>query len=407
MNNKKIQRAFACITIIAFINASHAHSAKTFSPIFIKKPVINHDAAWTIVGAGPAGIITVGLLLDLGIPGSNITWIDPEFNVGRLGKYYESVTGNTKNKLFINFLLACKAFQECTSDSIDTLCNLDLEKEFPLGTIINPLKDITKLLMGKVKVAHGQLTSLEFNNNLWHVGVSTQQNSRLLFTSTHVVLATGSHPRSLDYACDHEISLDIALNKEMLAQQVEPQDSIAVVGSSHSAILLLKFLSELKVKRIINFYKNPIQYSINMGTWLLHNANGLKGTTAEWAREVLEKNPPANLIRLHNTPESLQAWLPICNKIIYAIGFERNELPPINGQNEITYDDRSGIIAPRLFGIGIAFPEKYVDPLGNVEHRVGLNSFMDYAQRIIPTWITKDIRSRLASFEQLFTIDML
>ena len=111
---------------------------------------------------------------------------------------------------------------------------------------------------------------------------------------------------------------------------------------------------------------------------------------------------------MYNNEQARQAWLPICTKIIYAVGYERNELPAIDGQkNDLSYDDRTGIIAPRLFGIGIAFPEKYTDPLGNQEHRVGINSFMDYAQRIIPQWISKEVRSRFANFEQLFTIELL
>lgn len=386
---------------ISFSN-DHAQNSSSFTPIFVKTPERANDTSWTIVGAGPAGIVVVGLLLDLGIKGSEITWIDPEFNVGRLTAY-SSIPANTKNQLFINFLQACKAFQECKSEAIDRLYTYEHDKEYPLQTIVEPLQDITSYLKKKVNCLTGSITSLQFDQDCWQVTV----NSQNLIRSEHVVLATGSHPRSLDYACDHEIPLDIALNKSLLAQHVSEQDSVAVVGGSHSAILLLKFLSEIKVKRIINFYKNPITYAIDMGTWLLHNANGLKGIAAEWAREVLEKNPPANLIRIYNTPESLQAWLPVCNKIIYAIGYDRNELPTINGSSDITYDDRSGTIAPRLFGIGIAFPELHTDPLGNQEHRVGLNSFMDYAQRVIPQWMTKEVRSRLASFEQLFCIDLL
>lgn len=357
---------------------------------------------WAVVGAGPAGIITIGLLMDLGISPSSITWIDPEFNVGRLGKYYASVPANTKTKLFVQFLESCKTFQECKTASFDKLLDYDQEKEYPLEIIIQPLKDISDYLVTKVQTITGNLTSLEFEKDCWHVGISDKK-----IAAHNVVLATGSKPRSLDYPCEHEIPLDLALSKDVLADHVQHDDCIAVIGSSHSAILILKFLTELNVKRIINFYKNPIQYAVDMGTWILHNANGLKGITAQWAREVLEKNPPANILRIYNSEQARESWLQICNKIIYAVGYERNELPPIHGNNTITYDDKTGIIAPRLFGIGIAFPEEYTDPLGNKEHRVGLNSFMDYAQRIIPEWIKKDARSRFASFDQLFTIDIL
>lgn len=114
-----------------------------------------------------------------------------------------------------------------------------------------------------------------------------------------------------------------------------------------------------------------------------------------------------NLIRILNAKNSRDAWLPICNKIVYAAGFERNDLPPINGSaSSVSYDSNTGIIAPHLFGIGIAFPEVQIDPMGNRENRVGLNSFMAYAQRIMPEWLHKDLH-RFRSFEKLFTIDVL
>lgn len=43
------------------------------------KAVISTFAVWTVVGVGPAGIATVGKLIDLGVDPSCIVWIDPHF----------------------------------------------------------------------------------------------------------------------------------------------------------------------------------------------------------------------------------------------------------------------------------------------------------------------------------------
>jgi len=40
-----------------------------------------------------------------------------------------------------------------------------------------------------------------------------------------------------------------------------------------------------------------------------------------------------------------------------------------------------------LYGAGIAFPEKVLDPEKNVEYAVGLFKFMKYLQRVVPAWI--------------------
>jgi pyruvate/2-oxoglutarate dehydrogenase complex dihydrolipoamide dehydrogenase (E3) component len=271
--------------------------------------------------------------------------------------------------------------------------------------IVEPLRDITKHLQKKVLVKQSILTSLYFEQDQWVVGIKSENKTEYL-KSRYVVLATGSHPRKLQYPTTKEIPLDIAVDKAQLAKQVVPEDVVGVLGSAHSAILILKFLSELPVKKIVNFYKNPIVYATEMGDWVLHQHSGLKGITAEWAKNVLEKNPPKNLVRIFNDPKIMARLLPLCTKIIYAVGFDRNQLPLIDGKTEITYDDHTGIIASRLFGIGIAFPEKYVDPLGNVEHQVGLKFFMEYAQKMVPEWMKKDVL-RYFSFEDLFMINVL
>ena len=99
----------------------------------------------------------------------------------------------------------------------------------------------------------------------------------------------------------------------------------------------------------------------------------------------------------------------ICNKIIYAVGYDRNQIPPVNGDNEITYDDKTGIIGSRLFGIGIAFPETFIDEdTGNKISKIGLMGFMDYAQQIMPEWLrTKEPVAKLSEFEELFSINIL
>ncbi len=358
---------------------------------------------WAIVGAGPAGIVVTGLLLDLGVPGNRIAWIDPKFDVGRLGEHYTTVPGNAKTKLYVEFINSCKTFLDSKSPAILELQKYDLEKEYPLHIIVDPLRDISSYMRTLVDSKIATLSSLDFEDNRWSVGIGDKK-----IYAQNVVLAHGSHPRSLDYPCNTEISLDSALKREELVALVKPTDSIAVVGSAHSAILILKFLSELPVARILNFYNKPLEYAVDMGGWTLNSSSGLKGITAEFAKTVLEKNSLPNLLRIFNTPESRQAWLPICNKIIYAVGFERNSLPCINNSTQLTYNDTTGVIAPRLFGIGIAFPDKIVDPLGNTEHRVGLSSFMNYAQKVVPGWlVTKSLMHRFFIFEELFDINML
>src|SRR5690606_8629236 len=104
----------------------------------------------------------------------------------------------------------------------------------------------------------GCIQALDFVEDNWSVVVNDEH-----CMARHVVLATGSHPRSLDYPVGTEVPLDIALNKELLAQWVTENDSIAVVGGAHSAVLVMKFLSELSIARVLNFYQKPLVFPID------------------------------------------------------------------------------------------------------------------------------------------------
>src|SRR5579885_409336 len=372
------------------------------------------DADWLIVGAGPAGIATLGVLLDIGISQDRMSWIDPEFNVGRMGAFYGNVPGTSKAREFVDFINACNAFKECSGPEFDYLKTLDPNyRGYELQAIVKPLQTVTNHLRTKVNSIQDYLASLNFNNDVWIVGTRAGQS----ISANHVILATGSHPKTLNFEKNKILPLDMALDPNNLANLITSRDIVGVVGSSHSAILLLKFLSEMKVRHIYNFYKNPLQYAIDMGDWSLHGFTGLKGITADWAKNVLEKNPPANLTRIQSSDDAtLQKMLRRCTKVIYAIGFERNELPAINGTAAITsYNETNGFIAPRLFGIGIAFPELTTNKAGEQGNCISLDCFMEYAQRLIPQWATDQIlrqkslhaRAQLASFKEissLFTI---
>jgi cation diffusion facilitator CzcD-associated flavoprotein CzcO len=61
---------------------------------------------FAVIGAGPAGIATVGQLLDAGIPSDEIAWIDSHFAVGDFGMLWRNVPSNTRVSLFMRFLLA-------------------------------------------------------------------------------------------------------------------------------------------------------------------------------------------------------------------------------------------------------------------------------------------------------------
>lgn len=392
-----------------------AHNQNIKDACIAEKPSMQGQIDWLIVGAGPAGLITAGVLMDIGVDPRKIALLDPTFEVGRMGQYYSQVESNNKAKEFVAFINACTTFQQCHCPAIEALKKLDPQQPCLLDCVVEPLRCISAYLRTQLVAIQDMMHGLVFDQGLWCIAT---QDHGLIFAS-HVVLATGASPRTLNLPVSQNIiPLDYALDPITLKSLVTRNDIIGIVGGAHSAILLLKYLSTIQVKHVYNFYRHSITYAIDEGCWSMDQF-GVKGTTGEWAKNVLEKNPPAHITRVQfKDNEQLPTLLNRnqCNKLIYAMGYERNPLPLINGTTPIAHYDAHGMIAPRLFGIGIAFPEHKIDD-GNPRYIVGLNCFMDYAQRLIPYWTQDDaIRSRmraqeqkriLAQMESLLTISVL
>lgn len=51
---------------------------------------VSHKCSTVVIGAGPAGMATVGSLLERQ-PTANIAWVDPFFQAGRVNRKYREV----------------------------------------------------------------------------------------------------------------------------------------------------------------------------------------------------------------------------------------------------------------------------------------------------------------------------
>lgn len=342
----------------------------------------HQNFSWAVVGAGPAGIATIGKLIDFGVDPHTIVWIDPAFKGGAFGTKWRHVPSNTLVALFRKFFLACQAFHFDQCPPEFAFHQLPPEKTCPLFVVAEPLQWVTEQLKPQVVCVTGWVEELKLCQHNWQIHLN--ENT---YCFKNVVLAIGAEPKMLSYPVLTTLCLETALNPGQLASACESDDTIAVFGSSHSAILILRNLLEhTSVKKVINFYRDPLRYAVNLGDEILFDDTGLKGTTAQWARENLEGDLPKRLNRLLVSSPDFQKYLHECTKVIYAVGFERCYLK-VEGLDSLTYNDKTGIIAPGLFGIGIAFPEAKENHLGIVEYRVGLWKFMDYLNKIVPVWL--------------------
>jgi hypothetical protein len=336
---------------------------------------------WAVIGAGPAGIAAVGKLLDYGIPAADILWLDPEFKIGDFGTLWRNVPSNTKVKLFRKFLAASAAFEYADCQENFALNTADANVTCVLEWMAQPLAWVTEKLRARVQSQQAFVSKISYLNPGWEL---TLAKGRLV-KADKIILATGSEPVTLSHGIDI-ISLRDAMDKTRLAALVKADDTVAVFGSSHSAMLALRDLMACQVKHVINFYRSPLLYAVHFDDWILFNDTGLKGTTAEWARTNIDRNLPQKIERVIASDENIRARLPACNKVIYAIGFKRRPAPLVENV-DVNVKHDAGMLAPGLFGLGIAYPEPAINPLGQTEYRVGLWKFMDYLERSLPRWI--------------------
>lgn len=333
---------------------------------------------WAVVGAGPAGIAAVGKLIDRGVPPESIAWVDPAFKVGDLGEKWREVSSNTSVKLFLQYLRTCKAFRYDTAPPFE-LNQLDFEKTCLLKYIADPLQWVTDHLCETITPFKFEVHTLEQENQVWYL-----KGNQKDIAAQSVILATGAQPKKLDYPNLKEIPLEVALDKNKLPDL--EGETVAVFGSSHSAMIILQNLLETSVKKVINFYRTPLKFAVFFEDWILFDNTGLKGESAKWARRCILGKCPEKLERVQSSDSDFREILSQCQSVVYAVGFERRVPPKAHQMGKLTHNEYNGIIAPGLFGLGIGFPQRVEDRYGNIEYNVGLWKFMLYLDAVLPLW---------------------
>lgn len=341
----------------------------------------DHPISWTVVGAGPAGILAVGRLLDAGVSAQSIVWIDPEFAVGDLGKYWYSVPSNTRVSLFNKFLTSTRSFQYSACPKELTLAHLDEQDTCLLGEVVKPLQWVTHTLCAVVPHQKNTVRSLQQSQGGWCLETSTGR-----IVSKNIILATGSVPKTERHVLDaNELTLAVALNPVLLQETVRVGERVAVFGASHSGVLVIKNLLEMGC-HVTNFYRSPLKYALYQEDHIIYDNTGLKGDAAQWAKKHLQGQKTPGLTRHCLIDCSAEDVAQPYDHVVYATGFTARHLQSrdLNCQR---YDAHTGIIAPGLFGLGVAYPEAVTDRYGIHELSVGLFKFSNYMTKALPLWM--------------------
>jgi len=347
-----------------------------------------------------------------------VTWIDPHFLGGRWGERYGEVPSNTKVRLFLDFVRASPFLSQLVAEAPRPnahthLAALPQDAGCPIREAADLVVFLSQQMLlrraDRVRMLHGHVRGLQrhadarWTARVRHAGAGGAATSAV--SCARVVLATGSEPVTpADAPAGRALDLDTALTPTALRRWIDAAAprALAVVGSSHSAVLALKNITDVApALPVTHYFRHAPRYAEEMPGWILHDNTGLKGVAADWARQTYPRLARINKVQLPGD-EAAEAALyrrerqgaGAAHDAVYAVGFRAAAAPEVRVDGEpaprraLAYDDRSGRFdVPGLFGCGIAYPERVTDPRGNVEHAVGMWKFMKYVKRVSGGWV--------------------
>lgn len=387
-----------------------------------------HLYEWAVLGAGPAGLAAVSVLL--ATPSNTVLWIDPSFSAGRLTRF-PAVPSNTKVRLFLRYAEAICPTAADTLPSVKRMAKRVDEAGCELGMVQEMVVELTEWVQENHKkrlhCEWGTGNAMQWSGQHWNIKYEPGGH---VIRAKRAVLCTGCVPISGMAQPSFRgqlIDPEVLLNPLPLSHHKHKDKVVAVVGNSHTAILILRNLLSGPVDqqphRVYNFMRHPLRFAEYLPDGRIKYDNtGLKGVAAEWAREHLV-DPHGNgqelvqcchgrlqriWLSTDNEEEIYDTLLPECSQLVWAIGYCRQgtSIPTIQDQDDSKVHisghkstgqlvDHCGKAISALYGMGIAFPERVIDPSGDHEDAVGLWKFLQTAKRIFGTSMHQDVMEQI------------
>jgi hypothetical protein len=262
-----------------------------------------------VIGAGPAGILSVCKLIDKGNEPEKMAWIDPEFCVGRFGKYYQDIRMASANDYNILYFTTSTYLRSVIDDFV---CNCNENRSYApyIGEVVVALQRVTDHLLCNTEITGIQdsATHIIRNDDHWVVCAGNHH-----IICKRIIMATGFEPKHLVYDYLQEIPLDYAMTAKSLKPLIEADDKVVVFGNGLSAQLAIKALQELRCNRILRVYPGSQALSMHHGYMSI-------GATNAQIDEQLHQH----------------------NKVIYAIGYQEQVIAHQSKHN-ITYIQTMGL----------------------------------------------------------------
>jgi len=324
-----------------------------------------------IIGFGIAGQILTLELLKNSVPPSDICIYDETFMGGSLTTHYGTVLSNTP------WWKTRKALEEYPLWNDEVLKETDTlyEKDscMPVRDIARSCLEVAKKASTSVAKQVTRVTEIKQLDS----GDLEVHHTFGISICKQLFLTHGSEPKLLNIPHTH-IPLSIALDKEQLKHQVDPQkDTVTVFGTSHSGTILLKHLHELGISTNAVYKGSKPFIFARDGEY-----DGIKEGSEVIADTILKGSYTSLTLIPWSDPLELHKALLKTTKCIVSIGFKPIR---IQGITSTTYDSSTAELhaMKNVYGFGIAYPGT-TELNGRTYFDVSVLSFQAQIRKCIP-----------------------
>jgi hypothetical protein len=220
-----------------------------------------------------------------------------------MGEYYRNVPANTPSGDLLDAMYLCKSFDFERCQSIRrtrgeiVLSDLNKNDCHDLKYLVDALDDATLVLQQKCsEVVNGVAVGLEqTRSNKWQgILLDNLSENKLTKSFDAVIYCPGSVPRSpqMNFVDCKVYGMDMMVDPLYVRSHFGTNPSHryqtwGVVGSSHSAILIIKNLIECEVENIVNIYRSDLkfQHAVEEG-WLKYVYNYFYFAISQYAEFI-------------------------------------------------------------------------------------------------------------------------
>lgn len=324
-----------------------------------------------IVGFGIAGQLLVCELVQRGVSPSSIAILDPNWLGGALATDYSQVLSNTpwwktRQALSVYPAWSSKAIEEGD-------CTFQTDQCMPVGKIASLCFQVGWAAASTCERITTTCLDMTYETDVW-----TLRHTFGTLRTKRVYLTHGGQEKHIEFPLAiPQIPLSTALDKHLLSRTVTSEDTVIVIGCSHSGTIILDHLHQLGISTIgIYNTLTPFQFARD------GHYDGIKEGSERIADAIL-RGDYSTTTQLISYSDSFKMYkvLQKATKCIQCVGFEAKPI----GCQRLTSNPTTAQIdgPPKRYGYGIAFPGM-TEMNGKLFPDVSVLSFQEQIRRTLP-----------------------